>query len=494
MKDRLRVNKKNLKIIGIAVILLALPMTLYTVYRIQNTASRAAAPDKLETESGVLSSSGVTKQSDSNASGGQFILFNTDSSPPLESNYLASCTTLDKDNWPSRIYPPPSIPLPGYLESVQDPTTGVKIIRISGDPGDPIPNTNNTWSNVCGPHYPKTPAWNADQSVLFMQNNCGVGGFLYWDAKDGPDQYNILFARFKGNEGRWHPIYPNIMVYVEHNFKIVGFLDIYTGKAVKKYEASENNFTKCGFGGGAGKLSDDGRYIVLMCEDSNLPKHSDTRPGMSFFVVDLISGERASPVITSWEMPNFAWLDEVIISPSGTMIIPQESSARSVTLGFDKNDWWFMHEGTWALGHYDVGYDSQKNEIAMDGEGNTVNLKTGKKYQWLNVDYKQFHASLRNNRIPGWGIINNVRNNYFNMKPVFDGEIYAAESKPNGMIRRIIHHRSTGSTKSGSERYVAIPFATSSPDGTRVFFRSDWGNADGPVYAFIADIRNVCGQ
>ena len=68
MKDRLKVNKKNLKIIGIAVIILALPLTLLLVYQTQNQRSSAASPDQLETEAGVLSSSGVTKQNDSQAS------------------------------------------------------------------------------------------------------------------------------------------------------------------------------------------------------------------------------------------------------------------------------------------------------------------------------------------------------------------------------------------------------------------------------------------
>jgi hypothetical protein len=63
-------------------ILLVLPLMLFTMYQIQNTTSRAALPDQLESESGVLSSSGVTKQSDSRASGGQYIRFSKSSTNP----------------------------------------------------------------------------------------------------------------------------------------------------------------------------------------------------------------------------------------------------------------------------------------------------------------------------------------------------------------------------------------------------------------------------
>jgi len=57
-------------------ILLTIPLTVLLVFRSQDTRSSAATPDQLETEAGVISSSGVTKQSDSGASGGSYVLFN----------------------------------------------------------------------------------------------------------------------------------------------------------------------------------------------------------------------------------------------------------------------------------------------------------------------------------------------------------------------------------------------------------------------------------
>lgn len=62
-------------------VLLALPVTLLLVFRSQDTRSSAAAPDKLEAEAGVLTSTGVSKQSDTGASGGQYVEFSQSSGP-----------------------------------------------------------------------------------------------------------------------------------------------------------------------------------------------------------------------------------------------------------------------------------------------------------------------------------------------------------------------------------------------------------------------------
>ena len=82
MKEWLVKNKKSLKIVGIALLILSLLITLILVKQNQDSRSSAAAPDKLETEGGVLSSTGVSKQTDSQASGGQYVSFSSQTSGP----------------------------------------------------------------------------------------------------------------------------------------------------------------------------------------------------------------------------------------------------------------------------------------------------------------------------------------------------------------------------------------------------------------------------
>jgi hypothetical protein len=77
-----KLSKRQYKIIGLILLLLTLPLILFTVYQMQNTASRAALPNQLETESGVLSASGVNKQTSTGASGGSYVLFDKSSTTP----------------------------------------------------------------------------------------------------------------------------------------------------------------------------------------------------------------------------------------------------------------------------------------------------------------------------------------------------------------------------------------------------------------------------
>lgn len=73
-------KEKFIKLVIVAVIIAALPLTLILIKQVQDNRSSAAAADELETEGGVLSSTGVSKQSDSSSSGGQYVQFSQSSS------------------------------------------------------------------------------------------------------------------------------------------------------------------------------------------------------------------------------------------------------------------------------------------------------------------------------------------------------------------------------------------------------------------------------
>lgn len=75
-------KKRIIAFSTIFLLLIGLIATLSITKQIQNYRSNAAAADKLEIEGGVLSSTGVSKQTDSNASGGQYILFQNQTTNP----------------------------------------------------------------------------------------------------------------------------------------------------------------------------------------------------------------------------------------------------------------------------------------------------------------------------------------------------------------------------------------------------------------------------
>ena len=75
-------NKKILIFAGVLIIVLALPLTLYLVNQQQEQRGRAAEPDKLEAEDGVLSADGVEIQSGTLAPGGEYVGFVEVTPPP----------------------------------------------------------------------------------------------------------------------------------------------------------------------------------------------------------------------------------------------------------------------------------------------------------------------------------------------------------------------------------------------------------------------------
>jgi len=81
MRSRVKTHKILFGILLLGFLAFALPITILLVRDTTNLLSRAAFPDQLETESGILSSSGVTKQSHSGASRGSYVLFNKSSGP-----------------------------------------------------------------------------------------------------------------------------------------------------------------------------------------------------------------------------------------------------------------------------------------------------------------------------------------------------------------------------------------------------------------------------
>ena len=128
-----------------------------------------------------------------------------------------------------------SAPKPAYLAPSYDPILGTKITRITGDylapiltaGGAPLPNTSNaTWGNCARHHYSLDQAWNADESMLYLENNTdpdatalGVpdasspNGHLFLDGQT----YQPLFYQGVPGDVRWHVSEPSLMYYANGN-------------------------------------------------------------------------------------------------------------------------------------------------------------------------------------------------------------------------------------------------------------------------------------
>ena len=109
----------------------------------------------------------------------------------------------------------PQIKKPVYLDSYLDPVFGSKVTRITGDPGTSIPNIDAKWDQVARHQYSKNPAWNCDQSLLYLGRHHGFPSMFFLDGTS----YKPLFGRNNspGTELRWCQVNPDRMLFVKDN-------------------------------------------------------------------------------------------------------------------------------------------------------------------------------------------------------------------------------------------------------------------------------------
>jgi hypothetical protein len=69
----------------------------------------------------------------------------------------------------------------------------------------------------------------------------------------------------------------------------------------------------------------------------------------------------------------------------------------------------------------------------------------------------------------------------------FDNEIMQVATDGSQRVRRFVHHRSVA----GGDHYTEQPKANISRDGRFVAFSSNWGNANGRVDVYVAQVPPV---
>jgi hypothetical protein len=146
-----------------------------------------------------------------------------------------------------------------------DTVFGSTIIRVT-DAGNPILNSANdsslkseSWGYKAGHGYSSRAAWNADQSLLLMEK--GTNGMIFLDGAN----YRPLFRRSRPGDVRWHPVNPEVMIYINRDDHCLGAYEPRT---------DTNRWERC-FGGyttfewsdpGKGKPSIDGNIIPVRAQ------------------------------------------------------------------------------------------------------------------------------------------------------------------------------------------------------------------------------------
>lgn len=359
---------------------------------------------------------------------------------------------------------PVDVPMPAYLTPVVDPTFGTQITRVSDQRAMDSPR------QVIAHHYAKDQPWNADGSLISLSG---------WPSAilDGRTYRFLRWIMPPGEHHTWSNtdpaiIYgiqqPNAFVSVNAESGLVTTLRVFDEYSAVSYGAHEGN------------LSNDDRYITFQC-----------RAGEAN---EIIIYDIAADSVTARMKIGTLWPNNVTMSQSGKYVAVQwDVHGDGHQQGIDIFTRQFLHVrkvGTCGGCHYDLGYDTEGHEVAVltDTDGSTraivaVRFEDGLRTTLLRDDQMSWyiHVSCRNLARPGWAYLTEFADPHTQVEKANYQLAFAVKIDGSGIVERFahVHHSATVA-------YDRSPFGVPSRDGTRMMFRSDWEDGDGPVYSYIA--------
>jgi hypothetical protein len=369
---------------------------------------------------------------------------------------------------PQTTFAVPNIPRPKYLETIIDPVFGTNITRVTGDPGDPIitksGETIGTWGDVARHHYSKDQPWNADASLIHITRNYGGSpNSIFLDGKT----YEVLFSRSVPGDHRWHPTDTELKIYVSGNQ--IGYFNVRGGENTVIRTFSE--YGRLDMGPYEGNLSYDGRKVVLYGDSHDV------------FAYDLEKNIK-------YPTKEASGIDWASISPLGSYVVIHYSITN--TQVFDLNMNFVSRFDNSVYGnhtHFDLGLDETGEEVTggnckdkYPGRVVSYRLRDGR-FRLLTTGGWAIHSSMRSRFRTGWIYSSTYSGSSY---PPYRDEIISVKTDGTQVQRWChIHNRQTD--------YYAEAQPVPSPDGKKVIFASNWGEADGrPVGMYVVDARVPC--
>ena len=349
----------------------------------------------------------------------------------------------------------PAIPaVPAMLSPVADPTWGTHVTRVS--------NVNGVTNE-----YSRSPAWNADQSLILLPGPGSsselhdgttyakvrglprLPGYAHWAYTDP----NKIFGTYNGDPHFYACDARTDAMSVVHNF---------------------SGYSEVSLGDGEGNVSDDDKTVALMTKSA---------AGNGALVYDLASGNIVATVNWGSSRPN-----NVSVSHSGQFVIVSWGPDGS---GLTQGLWLYsrllvpIRQLTMTARHGDHCLDSAGHDLWVqctngvemwrldDGTHPALNLPKPNAFEYG-------HLSGRNVGRPGWAYLSTYDWGSTSGRPGRD-QLVAIKLDGSGTVEvfGFANHRSTS--------YSEQPHATPSRDGKRVCFNSEWG-APGTVYAYVAGL------
>jgi len=390
----------------------------------------------------------------------------------------------------------PDAPLPPYLIPQTLPPFGTTITRITGDPGTAIPVIGGTWGADARHHYSKDEPWNADQTLIALQN-AGPGGFpkrLYLDSKTYQPRYAPC-PNYHVGDDRWHPLRTHANERINVDGTHLEWFDVTTCKETRSWTLP---LAADYFGMTEGNPSFDGRFVVLGDATRMFVVDMDPQPPERPY-----PAPRIGPVVSlnACGLPKCkaTWLS---ISPSGKYAVvhyPGEAiqvwDVDPVTLALMPRAITQFYDGCrgspakgfiYSLGHADMTLNPFDHDedvvVGQEKCGNKGRTMAGKAIGGVvmsrlrdgamapltdprNEAYPH-HVSARSYDRRGWVYVS-----YFAERPAkkYNDEVVAVKLDGSGSVERLAHQRSLT-----PHCYRCETHAVPSRDGSRVIFASDW--------------------
>ena len=418
--------------------------------------------------------------------------------------------------------PPDSIPpasRPGYLVPTADPVFGTLVTRITNDIGTPTDPVPGVWGADARHVYGTQEPWNADQSLLILQNL--EGGSPSRLILDG-STYAPLFTPCPDAQlfdYRWHPAraHAHELINVTSDGTLLEWFDIVD--CVRTRAWSLPIAVNYGIGSGNGNTSSDGRFVALGNERGMFVVDMDPQPPFPPWPASRIGPVYSFPACSlSVSAPLNCAIGSLSISPSGRYIDLKYSSVADTTADLHRifdvdattlaisprampdtslrcgsfqsrpNGWVF------PLKHSDLASDPfDGNEDVLvggracpgSGLGHVVKVRLRDGYVTALTDPSDeapfSHVSARNTDRPGW-----VYASYFRAPGKrFNGEIIAVKLDGSGEVEEWVHYHSL---TPGCYRCEAHPVP--SRDGKRLLFASNWATDCADSCGAVSDVKD----
>jgi len=393
------------------------------------------------------------------------------------------------------VVPVPAVPLPGYRATQAVPPFGTTVTRITGDPGTPIPELGGTWGPIARHHYSKDQPWNADQTLIAIQNGGGAGSpkKIYLDAKTYLPRRAC--PEVAVGDDRWHPARAHARERINVRGNVLQWFDVATCAETRRWTLP---FEVDAIGMGEGNPSFDGRFLVLGDSRRMFVVDMDPRPPHAPYPAARI-GPIANLVDCGWGACQATW---VSISPSGKYaVVHYKGEAIQVwdvdpeTLSLSPRRIERSYPGcqgvgvagfVYSLGHADMTLDPFDGDedviVGQEKCGNRGATIDGKRIGGVVLarlrdgaiksltdpkgEAAPHHVSTRSFAHREWAYVS-----YYAERPTkrFNDEIVAVKLDGSGAVERLAHQHSRTPGCYRCETH-AVP----SPDGRFVLFASDW--------------------